>query len=76
MATSSIIITFSATYALGHVAEQYYAQRRRLSAAGLKALFARFQTDAKAIYPRVEEQIRRQAGTLNLQNLLTGLRTG
>ncbi len=70
------VITFSATYALGHVAEQYYAQGRRLSAADLKALFGRFQTDAKTIYPRVEEQIRRQAGTLNLQSLLSGLRTG
>jgi len=73
---TGIIITFSATYALGHVAEQYYAQDRRLSAADLRALFARFQTDAKSIYPRVEEEIRRQAGTLNLQSLLTGLRTG
>ncbi len=70
------IITFSATYALGHVAEQYYAQGRRLSAADLKAMFGRFQNDAKTIYPRVEEEIRRQAGTLNLQSLLQGLRAG
>jgi uncharacterized protein (DUF697 family)/tellurite resistance protein len=69
------IITFSATYALGHVADQYYAQERRLSVADLKALFARFQDDAKTIYPRIEEQVRRQAGTLNLQSLLAGLRT-
>lgn len=67
------IITFSATFALGHVAEQYYAQGRRLSTADLKALFGRFQADAKTIYPRVEEQIHRQAGTLNLQSLLRGL---
>jgi len=70
------VITFSATYALGHAAEQYYAQGRRLGTADLKALFARFQSDAKTIYPRVEEQIHRQAGTLNLQSLLQGLRTG
>lgn len=68
------VITFSATYALGHVAEQYYAQGRRLSVDDLKDLFGRFQADAKTIYPRVEEQIRRQAGTLNLQSLLSGLR--
>jgi uncharacterized membrane protein YebE (DUF533 family) len=71
---TGVIITFSATYALGHVAEQYYAQGRRLSAADLKALFARFQTDAKTIYPRVEDQIHRRASTLNLQSLLAGLR--
>ena len=67
------IITFSATYALGHVAEQYYAQGRRLSAADLRALFARFQGEAKTIYPRVQEQIQGQASTLNLQSLLQGL---
>ena len=68
------IITFAATYALGHVSDQYYAQGRRLSVADLKALFARFQDDAKTIYPRVEEQVHRQASTLNLQSLLAGLR--
>ena len=67
-------ITFSATYALGHVADQYYAQGRRLSAADLKALFTRFQAEARTIYPRVEEQIRRQSGSLSLQSLLQGLR--
>ena len=69
------IITFSATYALGHVSDQYYAQGRRISAADLKALFAKFQDDAKTIYPQIEEQVHRQAGTLNLQSLLAGLRT-
>jgi uncharacterized protein (DUF697 family)/tellurite resistance protein len=69
------IITFSATYALGHVSDQYYAQGRRLSAGDLNALFAKFQDDAKTIYPRIEEQVHRQAGTLNLQSLLVGLRT-
>jgi uncharacterized membrane protein YebE (DUF533 family) len=67
------VITFSATYALGHVAEQYYAQGRRLNADDLRALFARFQDEAKTIYPRVQTQIQRQAGTLNLQSLLRGL---
>ena len=70
------VITFSATYALGHVAEQYYAQGRRLNAADLKALFTRFQGEAKTIYPRVQEQVQKQASTLNLQSLLQGLRNG
>jgi uncharacterized protein (DUF697 family)/tellurite resistance protein len=70
------IITFSATYALGHVAEQYYAQGRRLNAADLRALFVRFQGEAKTIYPRVQEQIQSRASTLNLQSLLQGLSNG
>ncbi len=68
------IITFSATYALGHVAEQYYAQGRRLSVADLRELFVRFQSEAKTIYPRVQDEIHGQASTLNLQSLLHGLR--
>jgi uncharacterized protein (DUF697 family)/tellurite resistance protein len=70
------VITFSATYALGHVAEQYYAQGRRLSTADLQALFVRFRDEAKTIYPRVQDEIHRQAGTLNLQSLLHGLNNG
>ncbi|MGD0992672.1 MAG: DUF533 domain-containing protein [Gemmatimonadales bacterium] len=67
-------ITFSATYALGHVADQYYAQGRRLSRNDLLALFDRFKQDAKTIYPKVESQIRDRSGSLNLQSLLAGLR--
>jgi len=69
------VVTFAATYALGHTADQYYQQGRRLSVNDLRALFDRFQQDAKTIYPRVEQQIREQSSTLNLQSLLGGLRT-
>jgi uncharacterized membrane protein YebE (DUF533 family) len=70
------IITFSATYALGHVAEQYYAHGRRHSAADWRALFLRVQGAAQTIYPRVQEQIQGRASTLNLQSLLQGLSNG
>lgn len=67
-------ISFSATYALGHVADQYYAQGRSLSRNDLLALFDRFKQDAKTIYPKVQSQIQAKSGTLNLQSLLAGLR--
>jgi uncharacterized membrane protein YebE (DUF533 family) len=70
------VITFSTTYALGHVADQYYAQGRRLGTDDLRRLFERFRAEAKTMYPRVQEQVQRQASTLNLQSLLQGLRTG
>ena len=63
-------VTFASTYALGHVAKQYYAQGRRLSADDLHALFNRFQDEAKALFPQVQDQIRTRATTLNLQTLL------
>jgi uncharacterized membrane protein YebE (DUF533 family) len=69
------VMSFSTTYALGHVADQYYRQGRRLSATDLRALFDRFQGEAKTIYPRVEQQIRQMSSGLNLQSLVQGLRT-
>ena len=71
---TSVAVTFAATYALGHVAKQYYAQGRSLSAADLRALFARFQDEAKTIFPKVQDRITAQSRSLNLQNVLGGLR--
>jgi len=67
-------VSFATTYALGHVAKQYYAQGRQLSAEDLRALFARFQEDARGILPRVQAQIRRLSETLNVQELVDQLR--
>ncbi len=63
-------VTFATTYALGHVAQQYYAQGRRLSTEDLRALFARFQEEARALFPKVHDQVQAQARSLNLQSLL------
>ncbi len=67
-------MSFATTYALGHVADQYYAQGRSLSRADLMALFDRFKKEAATIFPRVQSQIEQKAGTLNLQNLMAGLK--
>ena len=67
---AGMAVTFGTTYALGHVARQYYAQGRKLSAEDLKALFARFQEEAKALFPRVEDRIREQARNLDVKKLL------
>ena len=67
-------VTFSATYALGHVAQRYYAQNRKLSAADLRELFQKFQDDARGIFPRVQNEIQSRAKTLNLPNLLAAIR--
>ncbi len=67
-------VTFSATYALGHVAQRYYAQNRTLSPADLRELFQKFQDDARGIFPRVQNEIQSRAKTLNLPNLLAAIR--
>lgn len=71
---ASAAVTFSATYALGHVAQRYYAQNRSLSAADLRELFQKFQEDARGIFPRVQNEIQSRAKTLNLPNLLNAIR--
>ena len=65
-------VTFATTYALGHAAEQYYKQGRSLSTADLKALFARLQTDAQTIFPRVESRVRELAASGNVGSVLRG----
>ena len=67
-------VSFASTYALGHAAKQYYAQGRNLSADDLRALFVRFQGEAKGLLPKVQGQIQSLAGGLNLQDVIQQFR--
>jgi tellurite resistance protein/uncharacterized protein (DUF697 family) len=71
---AGVALSFASTYALGHVAKQYYAQGRRLSAEDLRNLFLRFQGEAKDILPRVEQQIQTLASGLKLNDIVEQLR--
>lgn len=64
------VVTFASTYALGHAATQYYKQGRSLSTTDLKALFARFQTDATTMYPTVQGRIATLAQGTNLASIM------
>lgn len=67
-------VSFASTYALGHAAQQYYAQGRQLSAADMKALFARFQQEAQTLFPTVQDRVTTVARGTNLQSVLGTLR--
>jgi uncharacterized protein (DUF697 family)/tellurite resistance protein len=67
-------VSFTATYALGHAAEQYYAQGRSLSTADMQALFARFKEDAETMFPKVQDRVQSVAKGTNLQSVLGTLR--
>ncbi len=67
-------VSFATTYALGHVAMQYYAQGRKLSQADLRALFERFRGEAETLLPKVQQEIHAQSRELDLGRLLTTLR--
>ena len=72
-AAAGAATVFAATYALGHAAEQYYAQGRTLSPADLQALFVKLRDQALELYPKVQPQIQERAGTLDLQQLVSSL---
>lgn len=67
-------VSFAATYALGHAAQQYYAQGRSLSTADMKALFTRFQKEAETVFPKVQDRVQSVAKGTNLQSVLGTLR--
>jgi uncharacterized protein (DUF697 family)/tellurite resistance protein len=73
-AATGTLVSFSTTYALGHAAQMYYERGRTLTEADLRALFQRFQDDARTLYPRVEAEIRDQAEQLDTKALLDRVR--
>lgn len=73
-AAAGVAVTFATTFALGHAAEQYYEQGRKLSTADLKALFTRFQGEANTVFPKVEARIRELASGTSLNGILAGIR--
>ena len=72
-AATGVASSFASTWAIGHAAEQYYAQGRQLSAADLQALFARLLEDARSVYPTVQAKIEEQARGLDLERVLASL---
>ncbi len=67
-------LAFVATYALGHAANQYYAQGRRLSPDDLRGLFERFKSEAEALLPQVQEDMHAQAQHLDLGRVVASIR--
>jgi uncharacterized protein (DUF697 family) len=66
--------TFATTYALGQVAEAYYAGGRRLDAAELKRLFATKSSEAQTLYARYRGEIESRAKTIDVGQLLPMIR--
>lgn len=71
-------LTFGTTYALGHVANSYYASGRKMSIEQLKSVFSQQSSAAQQMYDRVAPQVRAQAGSLGaggLARLIPSLRS-
>jgi len=58
-------ISFASTYALGHVAEQYYEGGRKLDKTAIQETFNRLKSQATDLHARYLPEIQSQAANLN-----------
>ena len=69
-------MSFASTYALGHVANQYYAGGRQLSTDMLKNAYQHVMQDGKALQERYMPQMKETARGLNTAKILQMVRGG
>lgn len=68
MATGAAF-SFATTYAIGHVAKQYYADGRKLDAAKLKATFSKLLEEGKQLSTRYASEIQQKAGGIDASKI-------
>lgn len=69
-------MSFASTYALGHVANQYYAGGRQLSTAMIKNAYEHVMQDGRQLQERYLPQIQETARGLNTAKILSMVRGG
>ena len=62
-------LSVATTYALGRVAQRYYASGRTLDTAMLKETFGSLMAEARGLAPQYRRQIEQQASTIDTRNL-------
>jgi uncharacterized protein (DUF697 family) len=67
-------LTFATTYAMGRVAQRYYAGGRTLDAATLKQTFSELLGEARSLAPGYRAQIEQKAGTIDVKSLASLVR--
>jgi uncharacterized protein (DUF697 family) len=67
-------LTFATTYAIGRVAQRYYAGGRTLDTATLKQSFTGLLEEARLLAPNYRSQIEQKAGTIDLKSLASLVR--
>lgn len=69
-------LSFAATYAIGHMAQSYYAGGRVLTAPDLKKLMGPLQSQARELHSRYLPEIQERAKTLDSAAILSLVRGG
>ena len=67
-------VSFAATFAIGHMAQSYYAGGRNLTAPDLKKLIGPLQSQARELYTRYLPEIQERAKTLDSAAILALVR--
>jgi uncharacterized protein (DUF697 family)/tellurite resistance protein len=68
-AATGVAFSFATTYALGHVAKQYYGDGRRIDAAKLKALFGSLVMEGKALQSQYAGDIQNRARNIDMNQI-------
>ena len=66
--------SFASTYAIGHLAEKYYAGGRKLGGNEMRTLYAPLSEQAKQLHTQYLPDIQQQAQTLNVGSILNLVR--
>ncbi len=69
-------LTFATTYAIGRVAQRYYAGGRTLDAATLKQTFAALLEEARSMAPKYQSQVEQAARSIDTRHLVELVRGG
>jgi uncharacterized protein (DUF697 family)/tellurite resistance protein len=67
-------MTFATTYAIGRVAQRYYADGRTMDGATLKQTFTALLEEARGLAPAYQSQIEQKAGTIDVKSLASLVR--
>jgi uncharacterized protein (DUF697 family)/tellurite resistance protein len=68
-------MSFATTYALGRIAQRYYASGRSIDADTLKQTFVSMLDEAKGLAPRYKEQIEQMSGRMDTGSLASLIRS-
>ncbi len=69
-------LSFATTYAIGRVAQRYYAAGRQMDAAQLKTAFAGLLEEARLLAPRYRTEIEQKAQGIDTRDLAALIRQG
>ncbi len=69
-------LTFATTYAIGRVAQRYYAGGRTLDSTALKATFTSLLAEARGMAPQYQSRIEQAAQTIDTRKLVEMVKQG